>query len=140
MDRGSPFAAHVCNLAAASAQVDNWVYDEANSTFIEDPEMQKRLMDANPNSFRKLVREAAATPSGIGSGSGSRLPCLGIPFGLALQYLCYENSVLAGRSRSPYYLLPQLPDLTQSRAAQAWSNSASGGLAPCAAADASDGL
>ena len=36
-------------------QVDNWVYDEANSTFIEDPEMQKRLMDANPNSFRKLV-------------------------------------------------------------------------------------
>ncbi len=39
-------------------QVDNWVYDEANSTFIEDPEMQKRLMDANPNSFRKLVRPA----------------------------------------------------------------------------------
>ena len=38
------------------AQVDNWVYDEANSTFIEDPEMQQRLMDANPNSFRKLVR------------------------------------------------------------------------------------
>ncbi len=32
------------------------MYDEANSTFIEDPEMQKRLMDANPNSFRKLVR------------------------------------------------------------------------------------
>ena len=36
-------------------QVDNWVYDEANSTFIDDPDMQKRLMDANPNSFRKLV-------------------------------------------------------------------------------------
>ena len=29
--------------------------DEANSTFIEDPDMAKRLMDANPNSFRKLV-------------------------------------------------------------------------------------
>ena len=38
------------------AQVDNWVYDEANSTFIEDKEMQERLMEANPNSFRKLVR------------------------------------------------------------------------------------
>lgn len=28
---------------------------KANSTFIEDPEMAQRLMDANPNSFRKLV-------------------------------------------------------------------------------------
>jgi cobalamin biosynthesis Mg chelatase CobN len=30
------------------------VYDEANSTFIEDPEMAARLMEANPNSFHKL--------------------------------------------------------------------------------------
>jgi len=37
------------------SQVDNWVYDDANSTFIEDDAMAKRLMDANPNSFRKLV-------------------------------------------------------------------------------------
>lgn len=36
-------------------QVDNWVYDEANTTFIDDDDMQKRLMDMNPNSFRKLV-------------------------------------------------------------------------------------
>ena len=36
-------------------QVDNWVYDEANGTFIDDPELQKRMMDLNPNSFRKLV-------------------------------------------------------------------------------------
>ena len=35
--------------------MDNWVYEEANNTFIDDPEMAKRLMDANPNSFRKLV-------------------------------------------------------------------------------------
>ena len=28
---------------------------EANSTFIEDPEMAQRLMETNPNSFRKLV-------------------------------------------------------------------------------------
>ena len=31
------------------------MYDEANSTFIDDPEMSARLMTANPNSFRKLV-------------------------------------------------------------------------------------
>lgn len=31
---------------------------QANATFIEDPEMAQRLMDANPNSFRKLVRSS----------------------------------------------------------------------------------
>jgi len=41
--------------SATSGQVDNWVYEDANSTFIDDPDMAKRLMDSNPNSFRKLV-------------------------------------------------------------------------------------
>ena len=41
--------------SATSGQVDNWVYEEANSTFIEDEAMQKRLLETNPNSFRKLV-------------------------------------------------------------------------------------
>lgn len=41
--------------SATSGMVDNWVYDEANATFIEDEEMAQRLMDTNPNSFRKLV-------------------------------------------------------------------------------------
>eukprot|EP00218_Dolichomastix_sp_CCMP3274_P016391 CAMPEP_0170142762 /NCGR_PEP_ID=MMETSP0033_2-20121228/8402_1 /TAXON_ID=195969 /ORGANISM="Dolichomastix tenuilepis, Strain CCMP3274" /LENGTH=1405 /DNA_ID=CAMNT_0010379135 /DNA_START=15 /DNA_END=4232 /DNA_ORIENTATION=- len=41
--------------SATSGQVDNWVYEEANDTFINDPEMAKRLMDTNPNSFRKMV-------------------------------------------------------------------------------------
>jgi cobalamin biosynthesis Mg chelatase CobN len=31
------------------------VYEEANNTFINDEEMQKRLLETNPNSFRKLV-------------------------------------------------------------------------------------
>ncbi|CAN6270856.1 unnamed protein product [Urochloa humidicola] len=42
--------------SATSGQVNNWVYEEANSTFIEDEAMRKRLMDTNPNSFRKLVQ------------------------------------------------------------------------------------
>jgi cobalamin biosynthesis Mg chelatase CobN len=41
--------------SATSGQVDNWVYEEANNTFIDDEEMQKRLLETNPNSFRKLV-------------------------------------------------------------------------------------
>ncbi|XP_024443760.2 magnesium-chelatase subunit ChlH, chloroplastic-like [Populus trichocarpa] len=42
--------------SATSGQVDNWVYEEANSTFIQDEEMLNRLMSTNPNSFRKLVQ------------------------------------------------------------------------------------
>ncbi|KAK8918307.1 hypothetical protein KSP39_PZI021205 [Platanthera zijinensis] len=42
--------------SATSGQVDNWVYEEANTTFIKDAEMLKRLMETNPNSFRKLVQ------------------------------------------------------------------------------------
>ncbi len=42
-------------MVCPDVQVDNWVYDEANTTFIDDDDMQKRLMDMNPNSFRKLV-------------------------------------------------------------------------------------
>jgi len=41
--------------SATAGAVDNWVYDEANETFIEDEEMQKRLLEMNPNSFRKMV-------------------------------------------------------------------------------------
>jgi len=35
--------------------VDNFVYEEANDTFINDPEMRKRLMELNPHSFRRIV-------------------------------------------------------------------------------------
>ncbi|MDP4830965.1 MAG: cobaltochelatase subunit CobN, partial [Cyanobium sp. MAG_185] len=38
-----------------SGSVDNFVYEEANDTFINDPEMRKRLMELNPNSFRRIV-------------------------------------------------------------------------------------
>ena len=41
--------------SATANAVDNWVYEDANTTFIEDEEMCKRLMDLNPNSFRKMV-------------------------------------------------------------------------------------
>ncbi|XP_009793484.1 magnesium-chelatase subunit ChlH, chloroplastic [Nicotiana tabacum] len=42
--------------SATSGQVDNWVYEEANTTFIQDQEMLNRLMNTNPNSFRKLLQ------------------------------------------------------------------------------------
>ena len=36
-------------------QVDNWVYEGRSSVAMKDPEMQKRLIETNPNSFRKMV-------------------------------------------------------------------------------------
>ena len=41
--------------SATSGAVDNFVYEEANDTFINDPEMRKRLMELNPHSFRRIV-------------------------------------------------------------------------------------
>lgn len=41
--------------SATADAVDNWVYEDTNTTFIKDEEMCKRLMDLNPNSFRKVV-------------------------------------------------------------------------------------
>jgi len=41
--------------SATANAVDNWVYEDANDTFMADEEMQKRLMDTNPNSFRQMV-------------------------------------------------------------------------------------
>ncbi|MCP9914875.1 magnesium chelatase subunit H [Cyanobium sp. ATX 6F1] len=41
--------------SATSGAVDNFVYEEANETFINDSEMRKRLMELNPHSFRRIV-------------------------------------------------------------------------------------
>ncbi|QEY31871.1 magnesium chelatase subunit H [Synechococcus sp. RSCCF101] len=41
--------------SATSGQVDNFVYEEANDTFINDETMRQRLLELNPNSFRRMV-------------------------------------------------------------------------------------
>ncbi len=41
--------------SATANAVDNWVYEDTNTTFFKDEEMCKRLMNLNPNSFRKMV-------------------------------------------------------------------------------------
>jgi magnesium chelatase subunit H len=41
--------------SATGNAVDNWVYEEANDTFIKDEQMRERLMNMNPNSFRRMV-------------------------------------------------------------------------------------
>merc|ERR1711957_282038 len=41
--------------SATAGEVDNFVFEDANDTFINDEEMQKRLLDTNPNAFRGMV-------------------------------------------------------------------------------------
>lgn len=41
--------------SATAGEVDNFVFEDANSVFIDDPEMQKRLLETNPNAFRDMV-------------------------------------------------------------------------------------
>eukprot|EP00871_Galdieria_phlegrea_P003759 jgi/Galph1/4384/GphlegSOOS_G3038.1 len=41
--------------SATASAVDNWVYEEANDTFIKDEKMRERLMNMNPNSFRQML-------------------------------------------------------------------------------------
>ena len=41
--------------SATAGAADNFVYEDANDIFIADPEMQKRLMETNPNAFRDMV-------------------------------------------------------------------------------------
>jgi magnesium chelatase subunit H len=41
--------------SATANAVDNWVYEDTNTTFFKDDEMCKRLLNLNPNSFRKMV-------------------------------------------------------------------------------------
>ncbi len=41
--------------SATSGFVDNFVYEVVNETFINYPEMRKRLLELNPSSFRQIV-------------------------------------------------------------------------------------
>jgi magnesium chelatase subunit H len=41
--------------SATAGAVDNFVYEDANDVFINDEEMQKRLLETNPNAFRDMV-------------------------------------------------------------------------------------
>merc|ERR1712157_257735 len=41
--------------SATAGEVDNFVFEDANSVFIDDAEMQQRLLETNPNAFRDMV-------------------------------------------------------------------------------------
>ncbi|CAM9406170.1 unnamed protein product [Heterosigma akashiwo] len=41
--------------SATAGEVDNFIYEDANETFIKDQEMRERLLNTNPNAFRDML-------------------------------------------------------------------------------------
>merc|ERR1712147_491929 len=41
--------------SATSGEVDNFIYEDSNDTFIKDEEMRERMLNTNPNAFRDMV-------------------------------------------------------------------------------------
>ena len=41
--------------SATAGEVDNFIYEDANSVFIQDEAMRKRLLETNPNAFRDMI-------------------------------------------------------------------------------------
>lgn len=41
--------------SATSGEVDNFIYEDANDTFIKDEAMRNRMLQTNPNAFRDMV-------------------------------------------------------------------------------------
>ena len=41
--------------SATAGEVDNFIYEDANSVFIQDEDMRKRLLETNPNAFRDMI-------------------------------------------------------------------------------------
>merc|ERR1711862_897137 len=41
--------------STTSGEVDNFVYEDANETFVKDPKMAKRMLDKNPNALKDMV-------------------------------------------------------------------------------------
>ncbi len=41
--------------SATAGEVDNFIYEDANSVFIADEDMRKRLLETNPNAFRDMI-------------------------------------------------------------------------------------
>merc|ERR1712166_628510 len=54
-DKKKPMSLMADTTTATAGEVDNFVFEDANDTFINDEEMQKRLLDTNPNAFRDMV-------------------------------------------------------------------------------------
>lgn len=41
--------------SATAGEVDNFIYEDANDTFIKDENMRQRLLESNPNALRDMV-------------------------------------------------------------------------------------
>merc|ERR1712070_778872 len=63
--------------SATSGDVDNFIYEDANDTFIKDEAMQQRLLETNPNAFRDMITTfLEANGRGYWGTSEENIECL----------------------------------------------------------------
>merc|ERR1719453_1260170 len=55
LDARTKLLRNTMGWSATAGEVDNFIYEDANDTFIADPEMQQRLLETNPNAFRDMI-------------------------------------------------------------------------------------
>lgn len=48
---------NIMGLAATTGEVEEWIYDEMHSVFIDDPEMQQRMKENNPYAYIDILEQ-----------------------------------------------------------------------------------
>ena len=48
---------NIMGLAATTGEVEEWIYDDMHATFIEDPEMQRRMKENNPYAYINILEQ-----------------------------------------------------------------------------------
>jgi len=48
---------NIMGLTATTGQVEEWIYDDLNTTYIEDEEMQKRMKENNPYAYIEIMEQ-----------------------------------------------------------------------------------
>lgn len=50
---------NVMGLAATTGDVDEWIYDALDETYVSDPEMRQRMIANNPHAYRQILEQLA---------------------------------------------------------------------------------
>lgn len=50
---------NIMGLAATTGDVDEWIYDALDETYVSDPEMRQRMIANNPHAYRQILEQLA---------------------------------------------------------------------------------
>lgn len=50
---------NLMGLAATTGDVDDWIYDALDKTYVSDPQMRQRMIENNPHAYRNILEQLA---------------------------------------------------------------------------------